>query len=172
MKNFKKYFWILALLLLVFVTLFFLQRKDSVILSTKKAAGLKTFCYQYQADVFSDSGSVLGQNIERVVLNIDGVNLVTGSHVIDPQNSSPSMATIEGVAQGGIANVIASAEFEGHAWKEQRVYRFDEDVLYVGYQTVDVPLYENSKGIYMYEDINEIVFDTEEFFLSRVVCAE
>ena len=45
------------------------------------------------------------------------------------------------------------------------------DKLFVGYQEIFVPRYDNENGLYLFEDINKLSFETEEFFLSKVECS-
>ncbi|MCA9351854.1 hypothetical protein KC866_00475 [Patescibacteria group bacterium] len=107
---------------------------------------------------------------EYIELSVSEEGGVTGTHRIVPYRTDSNFATFVGVTDGTFVNVIATANAEGETWREQRVYKLDGDNLFVGYQPVYVPRYKNENNIYMYEDINKLIFETDTFFLPRVAC--
>jgi len=122
----------------------------------------KLYCYQYTS---ASSG-----DIEEINFTIDADGIVRGTHVISPAAFADSSAKILGMTNGIFLNVVASLEKEGVIFEEQRVYKVENDRLYVGYQRVDVPRYKNSQGVSMYEEVNQLFFDTDEFFLTKMNC--
>lgn len=132
-------------------------------------------CYQYK----KESGLVMESNppqpiydIENISLVIQENRLVEGEHNILPAEKDVNRARFVGATDGNYANVIATAQAEGETWQEQRIYKYDQDRLYVGYQPEYRPRIQNDAGIYMYDTIEDIVYETEEFFLNRVECSE
>lgn len=129
-------------------------------------------CYLYEQEFeLPDNSDVeFGVNREYIEITIADTGLVTGQHIISPFESNINRANFVGVSIDGFINVVATANAEGEIWQEQRMYKIENDRLYVGYQEVFVPRYENENGIYLYEDINKIIFDTDEFYLDTIDC--
>ena len=107
---------------------------------------------------------------EYIELSITDTGLTSGKHFILPYEKYSNRATLVGVSSDGFINVVATATAEGETWQEQRVYKITDDRLLVGYQEVYVPQYQNKDGIYLYEDIQKLVFETEEFYLPVIDC--
>ena len=114
----------------------------------------------------------MGVNQESISITLRSDGLVIGQHNISPYGIPGSRASFEGVIVDDIAAVIATAQYQDQTWREQRLYQLRDNVLYVGYQSVDIPRYKNDEGVYMYEDLNEIIFETDDFYLQRVDCSE
>lgn len=131
-------------------------------------------CYLYEKEITieTDIGSDIGFNREYVEITITPTGLATGQHLILPFQADSNRANFVGVAQEGFVNVVATANAKGETWQEQRLYQIKEDKLFVGYQEVFVPRYRNDDGIYLYEDINKLIFETDEFFLTQIDCSE
>lgn len=131
-------------------------------------------CYLYEKEIVieNSSESINNFNREYVEISITPNGLATGQHLILPYNEGNNTADFVGVAQEGFVNVVATANYDGETWQEQRLYQIDGDKLFVGYQEVFVPRYRNDDGIYLYEDINKLKFETDEFFLTQINCNE
>ena len=132
----------------------------------------KEMCFLYEkaadSEIVEDSEDAF--NREYIELTIDSEGNTTGIHNIIPFAKDSNYATFFGVSDGTFVNVVATANAEGQTWQEHRLYKIQDDALFVGYQPIYVPRYLNEHGVYMYEDITKIVFDTDEFFLSQVAC--
>lgn len=131
-------------------------------------------CYLYEQEIAieNDDISVVGINREYVEITITSAGLATGQHFILPFQADINKADFVGVSQEGFVNVVATAKIKGKIWQEQRLYQIKGDKLFVGYQEVFVPRYRNDNGIYLYEDINKLKFETDEFFLNLVECSD
>lgn len=127
------------------------------------------FLYERESDLDIESSEV-AYDREYIELSMNTQGLVTGQHLILPYGIDTNRANFVGISMDGYINVVATANAEGETWQEQRMYKIENDKLYVGYQEVFVPRYENENGIYLYEDINKVIFDTDEFYLSAVNC--
>ena len=132
-------------------------------------------CYLYEQQISTQTqeGQDInaGVNREYIEITITDNGLATGQHLILPFESDANRANFLGIAMDGYINVVATADAQNTIWQEQRVYKIHDDKLFVGYQEVFVPRYENENGIYLFEDINKLTFETEEFFLSNVDCS-
>ncbi|MCA9351754.1 hypothetical protein KC929_03180 [Patescibacteria group bacterium] len=131
-------------------------------------------CYLYEGmvDPQLEAGED-ARDYEFVELNVTDDSLVSGIHNILPYAKDSNRASLIGVADGSYVNVIATASAEGETWQEQRVYKVSDNTLYVGYQPVYVPRYQDeNSGAYLYEDINQLAFDTDRFFLSAIDCQD
>lgn len=130
-------------------------------------------CFLYEQALPEDSLNEVQDAFNREYIEITTTDdgKVSGIHNILPFEKDSNRATFIGVTDGTFVNVIATAQAEGQTWQEQRLYKIGDDRLLVGYQPVYVPQYKNDAGIYMYEDINKIAFETDEFFLLQVDCA-
>jgi hypothetical protein len=136
--------------------------------------GINPQCFLYEEAVNSEAkneSQELGFNREFVEIVVTDNGLVTGQHLILPFEKDSNIADFVGIKQEGVVNVAATARAEREIWQEQRVYLISQDKLFIGYQEVFVPKYKNDAGIYMFEDINKLTFETDTFFLSRVNCA-
>lgn len=129
-------------------------------------------CYLYEepVDIELAGENVNATNLEFIEISIDKKGIVSGHHHIVPYGIDSNAAYFVGITQSGFINVVATATAEGETWQEQRVYKVNPDKLLVGYQEVFVPQYKSENGVYLYEDLNKIKFETEKFFLSRVDC--
>lgn len=131
-------------------------------------------CYLYEQEINLSVGegeeNLAQVNREYLEFAYTGEQTIEGTHNIIPAESDSNRANFIGVTDGEYINVIATAQAEGETWQEQRVYRVEGNNLYVGYQPVYVPKYQDENGVYLFEDINKLVFDTEEFFLEKVSC--
>ncbi|MAQ77477.1 hypothetical protein CL684_03050 [Candidatus Campbellbacteria bacterium] len=119
-------------------------------------------CYEYRSETEA------GENVERIDVTVKGQE-VYGTHSITPANGESEYATIAGATADGYFNVIASANRGDYSWREQRVYQVIDDRLYVGYQRVEVPRVED-EGVFMYADLKELAFETDEFYLEEIDC--
>lgn len=157
----------LIIILAVLVIIFLGQKKKSetALLDMNGASHL---CFEYKAPITGEDGQELF-NKENVEFSIADDGQFTGTHVIAPAQGSDSRATLVGVTDNTFVNTIASVVVGEKTWKEQRVYKIDGDRLYIGYQSVDTPMKQEG-DILMYQDIQKIIFDTEEFFLNKVTC--
>ncbi|MFT6361133.1 MAG: hypothetical protein ACJAV6_000384 [Candidatus Paceibacteria bacterium] len=142
------------------------ELRDEVLISNDQMC----FLYEDEAQVDPEFDVPDAYNREYVELTMSDDGNVAGTHNIIPFEKDSNFATLIGVTDGSFVNVIATANEEGETWREQRIYQIDDDKLLVGYQPMYVPRYENENEIFMYEDINKIVFETEEFFLPKVDC--
>jgi len=175
MKKQKTLFIALAIIIFIGILLFnknSSERKDTVQVENSSFQENGQMCFLYEQEVpielagdFSDA-----YNREYIELTIKEDSNVAGIHNIIPFGTDSNFATLIGVTDGKFVNIIATANAEGTTWREQRLYLIQEDKLLVGYQPVYVPRYENENGIFMYEDINKIIFETEEFYLPKVDC--
>lgn len=146
--------------------------------SPKEEAGEITLNTQSQCFLYESliSSEIISQdtenayNREYIEIAISDNGLATGQHLILPYGTDSNRADFLGVAMDGFINVVATANAEGETWQEQRVYKIVDNKLYVGYQEVFVPRYKNENNIYLYEDINKLTFETDEFFLNKVDC--
>jgi hypothetical protein len=177
----KKQSTILALILvtiIVVLALIFSDKKKETTPVTDLIADISSelptrMCYQYM----QPSGIEMESNPPQAIYDIESVSftlndtLAEGSHDILPAEKDSNRALFFGASQAGYINAVVTASAEGETWQEQRLYKFDEERLYVGYQEVYTPRVLNDQGVYMYEDVNALVYDTAEFFLSRVDCS-
>ncbi|MCA9352835.1 hypothetical protein KC901_01490 [Patescibacteria group bacterium] len=134
--------------------------------------GTGQMCYLYEKqapkEIRGDSEDAFDREYVELTINDDAT--VSGIHNILPFAKDNNTATFIGVSDGVFVNVIATAHAEGQTWQEQRVYKIEDNHLFVGYQPVYVPQYQNDSDIYMYEDIQKLTFETDEFFLSEIDC--
>ena len=132
-------------------------------------------CYLYEQGVGNEipegGDSFSDFNREYIEITITENGLATGQHLILPFESDANRANFLGISMDGYINVVATAQAEGATWQEQRVYKVEDDKLFVGYQEVFVPRYENENGIYLFEDINTLIFETNDFYLSEIPCS-
>jgi hypothetical protein len=130
-------------------------------------------CYLYEKGVNSETreGIYEGFNREYIEISITDAGLATGQHLILPFEADSNRANFLGISMDGYINVAATAIAKGKTWQEQRLYKIVGDKLFVGYQEIFVPRYDNENGLYLFEDINKLSFETEEFFLSKVECS-
>jgi len=176
MKLLKKY----LLPILIFVALIILitfSPRDKATLSQGNVSIDDTAksCYlyeqQYQSSIDGESDVVTFYDREYIELGFGADSMVSGIHNILPAEKDSNRANFVGVSDGEYVNVVATARAEGQTWQEQRLYRLVDDKLYIGYQPVYIPQYKNENDIYMYEDLNKIIFDTDTFFLNKIDCA-
>lgn len=178
MKKNSKYILLGVIILLIIGSVVISRKKEPTQLADLapvEVADVGQMCFLFERD----AGSSVDQEGNPVELfdreyiqfsNLDDVT-VTGIHNILPAEGEINRATFVGVQQDGYMNVIATANAEGEVWQEQRLYQINADKLFVGYQQVFVPQYQDENGIYFYEDLGKIVFETEEFFLDKVDCS-
>ncbi|MCI5051388.1 MAG: hypothetical protein MRY57_03695 [Candidatus Pacebacteria bacterium] len=162
--------FILALVILSLVLNYVVQSKSSSeedVLTNNE----QTFCYLYEgvSDVQTPEGE-FEINREYITMSVNEHGVTTGQHLILPYGIDTNRASFYGIIIDGFANVVATATAEGMTWQEQRLYKITDDKLYVGYQEVFIPQYQHENGVYMYEDINNINFETEDFYLNKVAC--
>lgn len=175
MKEFKKYLLPLSIIILTTILIIFSQDTSKSLDqdNEKDTTSSLRACYLYENidnNTQDDTEQVKRYNREYIEFTLLSDQTVNGIHNILPAERDDNRASFVGVTEGGFVNVIATAHAEGETWQEQRVYKITDDKLFVGYQPIYVPQYQNDAGIYMYEDINKLVFDTEDFFLRKIPC--
>ncbi len=179
MKKYSKFILPLAIIILVIVSLVLKNKTNNiqeVKLIQNETSSLDQVCYEYKKasdiSVNTDQEEVQNTIYDREYIKFSYLDnaRVTGTHDILPAGRDSNRATFIGVTQDGFLNVIATAIAEGETWQEQRIYKIENDQLFVGYQKIETPKYLDENEVYMYKDLNNIVFETEEFFLNKVAC--
>lgn len=165
---------IFGLIIIIVLGFLITQKKDTYTpLGLNPVAHANAYCYLYEGVVVDDEGTELGINREYIEFAInDNSQEIQGIHNVTPAQGTAHSATLMGITDQGYMNAVATVRSEGSTWQEQRIYRFTDEELYVGYQLVDIPRIKNEFGVFMYEDIYEITFATEDFFLHRVSCED
>jgi len=173
MKKYVKFLLpIVVLVLLIFVFVNKGEEREGLDIAVNDELEQMCFLYERESDLVIET-LPLQRMYDREYSEFtskDGVT-VQGIHNIIPAGIDSNRATFVGVQQDGYMNVIATANAEGETWQEQRLYQIQNDRLLVGYQQVYVPRYQDENGIYFYEDLNKISFETEEFALQKVDCS-
>lgn len=171
MNYLKKYWWIILVIVLIIIFIFLLPVLHTITTKRTLGGGLKEQCFAYKQVLVANDEYPESINREYIELAIDNDGLVSGIHSISsPRFSIEKRSEIVGVTDGEFINVIASIQEEGNSIERQELYKISGDHLYVGYQTVDVPQYQDDNGVYFYEDLNHIQFESSDFFLTRVEC--
>lgn len=175
----KKYLKLVLLLIIALVIAIIATQSNRHKVNPQKLtsnSGVNRVCYRYEqkSDIYEPKEEGINYpdvyDVEYIELNINDDSTVSGIHKILPAEKDSNHATFVGVTDGVFVNVIATANAEGQSWQEQRLYKLENDNLFVGYQTVYVPQYKNDDGVYMYEDLNKLIFETDEFFLEKTQC--
>lgn len=168
MNYVKKYGLLTAIVILIVISLVISTQKKKQDTGISLASDIeREQCFEYEKTIPASDEYPESVNREYIELAIDNDGLVSGRH--DKSSSSleaEQSLEIFGVTDGTFVNVFA----DDNGVKKQEIYNINGDNLYVGYQRVDVPQYESKKGVFMYEDINELTFYDKEFYLSRVTC--
>lgn len=169
----KKYTYIIIGLIIVVAFVFIInsQSNKNNEIPFASLPNAELYCYLYESPVSNEEGEEIGVDREYIefALNLEKSE-IQGIHNVVPANEPGHYATLVGASDQGYMNTIATVDYQGSTWQEQRIYRFDNERLYVGYQTVEVPRVKNEFGVYMYEDIYEIEFETEIFYLNKISC--
>lgn len=171
--NYIKKYWLpsLIVILVVISLTISLKTKETPTNITLDNSISGQHCFVYEQKLTATSEYPESVNREYIELAIDNDGLVSGIHKINsPRFSIDNTFEIIGVTDGEFVNAIASIEEGDTLIERQELYKISNDILYVGYQTVDVPQYQNENGVFMYEDINKIQFESEDFFLTRIAC--
>lgn len=165
----KKYGLLSAIVVLIVISVIISSQKKKEVTGITLADTLeRQQCFLYEKTIPESGEYPESVNREYIELAIDNDGLVSGTHSISSPNSGiEKKVEIFGVTDGSFVNVLAS---EGDV-KKQEVYSIDKDILYVGYQQVDVPQYESGEKVFMYEDLNKLTFYSDNFYLSRVACS-
>jgi hypothetical protein len=177
MKKYSKFLLPAVILVLVVVSVLVNRKQDTQLTDLTDVvvsdAGQFCFLYEQEGVSYENEEGNLVQLFDRESVQFSELNdvTVTGTHDILPAEKDSNRATFFGVQRDGYINVIATANAKGETWQEQRLYQIDGDKLFVGYQKVYLPQYQEENGIYFYEDLNNIAFDTDEFFLNKVDCS-
>lgn len=173
--NYIKKYW-LPILIIVLVVISFtisLKPKEPRTNIALDSSISGQHCFVYEQELTATNEYPESVNREYIELAIDNDGLVSGIHTISsPRFDINERFEIIGVSDGEFVNAIASVEEGEGLIERQELYKITGDTLYVGYQTVDVPQYQNENGVFMYEDINKIQFESDDFFLTRVACGD
>ena len=162
----KKILLPITIIILIVIALILSNRNSIQEITSPELADTaesQQLCFEYRGEADA------GENVEKINLTIQDQK-VYGTHSITPAEGASEFATVSGAAQNGYVNVIASADRGDYSWREQRVYFIGDERLFVGYQTADVPRVEDD-GVFMYADINQLSFATEEFYLTQIDCS-
>jgi len=164
---------IIVLILASLVALIFIKPDTSSVndndLSDMTSGISERMCYLYEKEARIVEGEQLYDR-EYIEIVPSDDQVITGNHFIVPSEKDSNRADLIGVTDGTYVNVIATASGEGMTWQEQRIYKIIGDAIYVGYQPVYVPKYQDESGVYMFEDPSKLIFETEEYFLNEVDC--
>lgn len=151
----------------VVAVFFFLSRQSDKETSIAISSDSFDQCFEYRQETISTDGVSI-VNREFVGLSLEGVQ-VSGIHLIEPHGQDSSRASLLGVTDQGLVNAIASVSVADSSWQEQRLYQVSEDRLFVGYEREPQNRVKKD-AVYYYSDINNIAFETSEFFLESIPC--
>ncbi len=148
------------------------QENSALNLFGTKDSYIKELCYLYEEPVEITGIGSAKVNREYVKLTIVDGEKVSGLHGIIPFENTHNKATLMGVTNGEFINTVATVTYENQTWQEQRVYKRGEGKLYVGYDLLNEPRIQNEQGVFMYpnDNIQDLGFETEEFYLDLVDC--
>lgn len=171
MKTLKKYLLPILIVIAFAILMIFSNKNNKEIPQQQVSVNeVSKVCYLYEQEQVTSDDTMPLYDREYIELGFNGEFGVTGVHNILPAEKDANRANIVGVSDGTFVNVIATANAEGQKWQEQRLYKLENDRLYVGYQPIYVPQYKNENDIYMYEDLNKLIFDTDKFYLDKIDC--